>query len=432
MNTERGGEQMAEIEGPDGDKFYGAYLLDWIALCEDLQDSDARSYWSLRSLLYDNRGHVNRVRVLSLAEMCQLLLGPGGKPSSLSRVRGMLDRLSKVGLVSTPEGGPVKTSSRGNALGKPLRLKIHDRPCNGYMPRWQNTDDKLKAIQTQVTQATRQAAEQDASRAREERAKRAGQNSGPRSDEVPAGQNSGPQSQNSGPQGQNSGPHPAADQQDREPYSFPCSPSFSLLPPAAGVPKGSLTPPATATDEREIAASQNHNDLTAPEPADVGETVGPVPAQRMDGAPVGLSAVEQVLAAYEQALGGTALNGTRAKLLAAAEELLAARPLWWVLDRARELPQWGDDLMKHAGKSKAPFAERKPAGRPKGLPPVDPNRKKAPMPAHIAALRASVQAGQVPAPAVGPAVPPAAAPPDNAPAPRSVSDLLASLASPNI
>lgn len=83
---------------------------------------------------------------------------------------------------------------------------------------------------------------------------------------------------------------------------------------------------------------------------------------------------EQVLAAYEEALGGPALNGTRAKILADAAELLAARPLWWVIARARELPKYGTDLGKHAAMSTVPFAKKPPA-RPAGLPQEDPDYK---------------------------------------------------------
>ncbi|GHJ34314.1 hypothetical protein ACFV4E_22875 [Streptomyces hygroscopicus] len=65
----------------------------------------------------------------------------------------------------------------------------------------------------------------------------------------------------------------------------------------------------------------------------------------------------QVLAAYEDALGGPAVNGTRTQLLADAAELLAIRPLWWVTDRARELPKYGKSLIRHAEMSKVPFTQ---------------------------------------------------------------------------
>ncbi|MFI8792664.1 helix-turn-helix domain-containing protein [Streptomyces sp. NPDC055105] len=74
------------------------------------------------------------------------------------------------------------------------------------------------------------------------------------------------------------------------------------------------------------------------------------------------TAALQVLASYERAIGGKALNGTRAQLLQDAEALLAARPLWWVIDRAAELPKFGKSLSRHAEMSRVPFAraERKP------------------------------------------------------------------------
>lgn len=97
----------------------------------------------------------------------------------------------------------------------------------------------------------------------------------------------------------------------------------------------------------------------------------------------------QVLAAYEEALGGPAVNGTRAQLLKDAAELLAVRPLWWVIDRAREMPHKGwTDLAKHAAKSPVPFARQAPA-RPAGLPQEDPDYKpvKGDMAAILAAMR---------------------------------------------
>lgn len=81
----------------------------------------------------------------------------------------------------------------------------------------------------------------------------------------------------------------------------------------------------------------------------------------------------QVLAAYEEALGGPALNGTRKQLLADAAELLASRPLWWVIDRAQELPKYGTNLGKHAAMSKVPFTEKASAPRSAGLPEIDPD-----------------------------------------------------------
>jgi hypothetical protein len=87
---------------------------------------------------------------------------------------------------------------------------------------------------------------------------------------------------------------------------------------------------------------------------DAGERESATPKEHPDA--------RQVLAAYEQALGGPALNGTRAQLLKDASDLLAVRPLPWVIDRAKELPRFGKSLARHAEMSRVPFAraEKKP------------------------------------------------------------------------
>lgn len=137
---------------------------------------------------------------------------------------------------------------------------------------------------------------------------------------------------------------PTVDRTHKKTNSKNTSGEKTLSPAAA--PKRRATA-AKAVEEREIAAPDN----TTPAAETASQSDGPA----------------QVLAAYEGALGAKALNGTRAKLLADAVELLEARPLWWVIDRARELPQYGVDLAKHAGMSKAPVT-RRAASKPGALP----------------------------------------------------------------
>lgn len=124
------------------------------------------------------------------------------------------------------------------------------------------------------------------------------------------------------------------------------------LSPRDGAPSSGAAeaaPPAP-TDERETAAQ---DDKPNPTP--------PLPAQR-EALPDTNPDTAQVLAAYEEALSGKALNGTRTQLLADAAELLAARPLWWVIDRARELPRYGKSLAKHAEMSRVPFTTQPAPG----------------------------------------------------------------------
>lgn len=299
------GETGVELQGPKSKGWYSTRVRDWIGVCPDLRDADVRGYLVLRSLVIDK--FEQRVRKLTLAVLCELIPGPNGKSSSLTRVRGIITNLSAVGLLSTPEGQPIKTSSRASAANKTIRIQINDLPAPGYRG-WQNTEQALAAAEKKAPVASNDASE-------------AGRKNDPRS--------------------RKNDPDSRADQQEPDhPLVSPVG--LPLSPEAAGEqqPEGS-----EAGDERENAA-----------PTDKPATPSPLPAQREDLPDTNPDA-EQVLAAYEDALGAKALNGTRTRLLADAADLLASRPLWWVIDRARELPKYGSNLAKHAEMSKAPVKQ---------------------------------------------------------------------------
>ncbi|MGW6971651.1 hypothetical protein [Streptomyces sp. NPDC054952] len=233
MSNAFGGGPTAELQGPDIDPFFGAYVLDWIGLCDDLRDSDVRGYVVLRSLVYQTRAVTNRVRALTLAQMGRLIPGPNGKPSSEGKIREMLRRLSFVGLVSTPEGEPITTSSSGKAQGRKLRIKIHDKPVNGYVPRWRNTDEKFEAIRPEAERAALAAAARETARTAAKAAERA------------PGQNLDQSGWNSDQTGRNSNPDPGADLGESAPDSCPFTSSVLASSPsgvtAVGHGAGGLT-----------------------------------------------------------------------------------------------------------------------------------------------------------------------------------------------
>lgn len=111
---------------------------------------------------------------------------------------------------------------------------------------------------------------------------------------------------------------------------------------------------------------EDPSDAAAPEAGGEAENEERESAPAAEDQPV--QAALQVLAAYEEALGGPALNGTRSELLKDAADLLAARPLWWVMDRARELPRYGKSLARHAEFSTVAFAETPRPAVPTGEP----------------------------------------------------------------
>ncbi|MEU6460283.1 hypothetical protein, partial [Streptomyces sp. NPDC047065] len=177
--------QRAELLGPDHDEgFYTSQLHDWVPLCPQLRDSAVRLYWILRALVIEKRGPV---RKLTLLQLCYLLpskqMKPGqtALPSSLARIRSLLSELSGVGLISTPEGKPVKTSSRAGASAAPLRIRINDRPHRRYDgPR--NAFALLDEVRRPAAEAAEEAIRKErqrSARKRAERGQEAGQISSP-------------------------------------------------------------------------------------------------------------------------------------------------------------------------------------------------------------------------------------------------------------
>ncbi|MFF1298174.1 MULTISPECIES: hypothetical protein [unclassified Streptomyces] len=200
-----------ELYGPEDGGWYTTRVYDWIPLCTCLRDADVRGYLVLRSLVIEK--YKNPVRKLTLLDLCELIPSPTpGQPSSLTRVRGILDALSNVRLISTPEGGPVKTSSRASAAGKSIRIRVNDLPPEGYGG-WRNTEDKLSQLE-------------------KARSERAGRISDPVTSEEPSedgqagvGRKSDPAGRKSDPRGRQSDPDPGGDLPEPE---VPLEPSFGM------------------------------------------------------------------------------------------------------------------------------------------------------------------------------------------------------------
>jgi hypothetical protein len=257
-------DSMAELSGPPQENpYWGYFQKDWINLCEDLKDRDRTVYGVLRSLVYEYRGTVNNVRLLSLSILCELIPGVNGKPTSLGNLRDSFRRLSKYGLISDPDGNPITTSSSAKAATKVLRIQIHDIPCNGYQPRWRNTDEKLAAI-------------------------KAGWNSNQTDEEEQIGWNSNQSGCDSNQSGQNSNQDPMPEQGKLDPYflSFPSSPTppseTSAPDEAPAIPEipvqggGMATPKKTGDDQGALEYSAAAMALIAALPVKSGIELGKV------------------------------------------------------------------------------------------------------------------------------------------------------------
>lgn len=306
-------EQEVELYGPDNGGWYNTRVMDWIGICDDLRDPDFRGYFILRSLVMEK--YKNPVRKLTLRILCQLIPGPTkGKPESgLTRVRDILTNLSRVGLVTTPEGEPVKTSSRASALDKPLRLRINDMPPPGYAG-WRNTEAKLAAIKGEpVAEAGRKS----------DPAAPSTQGSGRKSD---------PRGRKSDPPGLKSDPHSRPDQGKRD---LPMV--LSLGSSLSGSPEVQESP-ASVAGEREAAEPKNDN---PDRPAADEQTPD----------------VDKVIDAYIAGYMSTANlpprpDDIRTVRAAAVAQLSIGRSVAYLSDRARELGAKGwTDLVKHVQKN---------------------------------------------------------------------------------
>ncbi|MEV5644078.1 hypothetical protein AB0L67_28615 [Streptomyces flaveolus] len=258
--------QRAELLGPDDDEgFYTSQLHDWVPLCPQLRDSGVRLYWILRALVIEKRGPV---RKLTLLQLCYLLpskqMKPGqvALPSSLARIRSLLSELSDVGLISTPEGKPVKTSSRAGASAAPLRIRINDRPRRGYDgPR--NAFALLDEVRRPAAEAAEEAIRKErqrSARRRAERAETAGQISSPLEE---TGQISSPRGQISSPRGQISSPDSGSDLQDRD---LPFRPSVKTL----RSDRGTSVRPSVQVVEADVSATDGRTDTVGSEKGKVG------------------------------------------------------------------------------------------------------------------------------------------------------------------
>ncbi|WP_331723995.1 hypothetical protein [Streptomyces sp. NBC_00005] len=335
--------QRAELLGPDNDEgFYTSQLHDWVPLCPQLRDSAVRMYWIMRALVIEKRGPVRKLTLLQLCYLLpskQMKAGEPANPSSLARVRSLLSELSGVGLICTPEGAPIKTSSRAGASAAPLRIRINDRPKPGYAgPR--NAFALLDEVRRPAAEAAEQAVRKERQRAARKRAERTevvGQKSSPLDE---AGQISGPRGQISSPRGQISSPHSGSDLQNPEP---PFRPSVKTLRSEGGAPVRPsvrvVDAPVSDTDGRTDAAGTTGDETTgAAEAREAKQQQGGLRSSRQRETTPGMEVLLRVgRVRPELALAGRVLTDQARKLDGVIAQSEAAGEPWQISELAAVL-----------------------------------------------------------------------------------------------
>lgn len=382
---ENAGEEIV-FRGPLTDYWSYSQARDYILVHPGLGHSMLRLYMLLRSMINESKKHLPGagLRRMSIDQLCWLLPGPNDKPTSVSTMYQLLAGLEELDLV-VPDGeyleapfplkpGEKKPTSKEKAARGILRgYIVQDLPPAAYTG-WRNVWDKLDAYTpdwrenppqppTHITEfgepdargrridCVRRITAIVSAPAPEESPAEPFQKTGTPSEEAPATpefQKTGTVGQKTGTLGQKTGP-------DLPPTSE------NALPKEAPQTSSSLSSDTSVTQAPAQGAEERaEREIEA---ASTTAVAIDLPVQR-EAEEQQASEAQQVLAAYEEALGGPALPSVRAKVLDQATELLAVRPLWWLIDRARELPQWGKDLEKHCANSRVPFIQVSSAGQP--------------------------------------------------------------------
>lgn len=251
-STALGVHDEVEVFGTVGDFWSHTQVRDWVMLHPRMTRTAFHLYCLLRSMVSEKRS--TSLRRMSLDQLCYLLPGVNGKPTSLTTVKDALQVLAALKLVTNPEGRLVASTGRGGIQTTLRRYQVHDLPPEAF-DGWRNAWDKLDAYRPDwrqnppVPPADRAAPEPVAGFV--------GRNSDQRSDQGEpretagryVGRISDRDSRNSDHQGRNSGVSKPLTSEDSAPKEvFPRSSSLSVGPRPGPEPQSE---PLPTGDERE-------------------------------------------------------------------------------------------------------------------------------------------------------------------------------------
>lgn len=147
MTNDQGSYDGQEFLAPDNDGgWHYTTMRDWIAVCPEISATAIRLYWIVRSIMHEKG---DKSRRLSIDQLCWLLPGVNGKPTSITRVKDALRELEQAGLLSNPDGAVTRQWVMDPATGQQTRenfrrWQIHDLAPEGY-GHWRSAIAKLAA-----------------------------------------------------------------------------------------------------------------------------------------------------------------------------------------------------------------------------------------------------------------------------------------------
>lgn len=249
--------QVFDLVAAEGLRLSFTPIRDWTMLHPELRGTPFQLYAIMRSLVIEKTGDQSSRRI-TLDQLCWLLPGVNGKPTSLTVVKDALRALDRLGLVTNPDSERLVTSTGDRGIKSHRRFQINDLPPDGFRG-WRNAWDKLDAYRENWRTDAPKPPAIGIEHPLDSR------NSDCRADQgesnEPAGhlegRNSDRDGRNSVHRGRNSVRQPADDQRKR-------APNKSLK-------KGSLSTVATGAPEADPSEHREREDLgesNTPDPAD--------------------------------------------------------------------------------------------------------------------------------------------------------------------
>lgn len=133
--------QAFDLVPADGLRLSYTPIRDWTMLHPELRGTPFQVYAIMRSLVVDKAAD-QLSRRITIDQLCWLLPGVNGKPTSETAVKDALKVLDRLGLVTNPDSERLVTSSGKGGVQVRRRFQINDLPPDGFHG-WRNAWDKL-------------------------------------------------------------------------------------------------------------------------------------------------------------------------------------------------------------------------------------------------------------------------------------------------
>lgn len=133
--------QAFDLVAADGLRLSYTPIRDWTMLHPELRGTPFQLYAIMRSLVVDKAAEQLSRRV-TIDQLCWLLPGVNGKPTSETAVKDALKVLDRLGLVTNPDSERLVTSTGKGGVEVRRRFQINDLPPDGFHG-WRNAWDKL-------------------------------------------------------------------------------------------------------------------------------------------------------------------------------------------------------------------------------------------------------------------------------------------------